>query len=475
MGAIRAAAAAVLMFLGMAASAADCVSGVRLLSTRASVPNLVAGRAAWSGTVLAVTKTNAANRNEIWLGVYDEQMNTLVEDRRLVTNATSINGIVDLIWNGTEFGLFYRTADNLIFQRLTTFGNPAADPVIVNPGRRPRPVDDIDVVWSDALDSWVVARHIGTGPQRGLYVSILDEDGTQTYDTEIAAAPPSNPELEVAVTDTGAIGVFHLTTDEPAMLFTRVFPDDFPDTRTIVAIGGTDVDVVTAGDLFVVTRRADGNIRWFIADSDFQLVRPDGILVAGANAIPLGLAANDTELALTYSVPPAGPSTIPDLHLRRFTIAGALISDTRFAGLDLTASRALSDNAPIWTGTGYLTPAVRETGTRTDSYLLRYCPLLAEIAAPRVVEVGQPVVITGIAEGGVPDYDYDWTITRDPGGSDEGETITRTFGITGTRVVTLVVTDETGESTTATFSIEVVEEIEPPPPPAKPRRRAARK
>jgi hypothetical protein len=43
-GAIRTTAAAVLMLMiGLAASGADCVIGVRLISTRASVPNLVAG------------------------------------------------------------------------------------------------------------------------------------------------------------------------------------------------------------------------------------------------------------------------------------------------------------------------------------------------------------------------------------------------------------------------------------------------
>src|SRR5690349_16910345 len=159
MGAIRTTAAAVLMFVGMAASAADCVTGARLLSTRASVPNLVAGPTAWSGTVLAAAKMEE-NAHAIWVGIYSDNLDTLVADRRVATDASDSTSIIALLWNGSEFGLFYRTDTTIKLQRLSMLGESIGAPVDVNPNRRPRLGDDVEVAWSGALEGWVVARRI---------------------------------------------------------------------------------------------------------------------------------------------------------------------------------------------------------------------------------------------------------------------------------------------------------------------------
>jgi hypothetical protein len=198
MGAIRTTAAAVLMLIGWAASAADCVTGVRLLSTRASVPNLVAGPSAWSGGVLAVAKSEEGNPRAIWVGIYSDGLETLLADRRVATDASDASSIIALLWNGSDFGLFYRTDTVIRLQRLTTTGEPIGAAVAVNPTRKPRLGDDIEVVWSDALDGWVVARHIGSGTQRGIWVTILEQDGVERFDLEIPAAPPADPQLALA-------------------------------------------------------------------------------------------------------------------------------------------------------------------------------------------------------------------------------------------------------------------------------------
>ena len=472
MGAIRLAATAVLITTALAASAADCVTGARLVSTRSSVPNLVVEEAAWSGSVLAVAKREEGNNRAIWLAIYNETFDTLIADRRVVNNAANAESLVDLVWNGTEFGLFYTTADRVQLQRLSLFGESIGEPVTINPSRRPALGDDIDVLWSDALEGWIIARHIGSGLNRGIWLTILNEDGSERSDVEIPAAPQDNPHLAIGVTDTGVIGLFYLTEDDNTLVYTRVLPGKFPASQSI-ANAATDVHVTTVGDLFVVARLTGEGptaaIRWFVIDSDFQFVRPDGVLVAGNSVQPLGLTTAGGELALSYAIPPPGIS--PQLHLRRFTLAGALISDVPFAGTDISAARALASDGPIWTGEAYLTTSVRASSSRLDSYLVRYCPLRAEIAGPRVVVKGTQVTFTAIAVGGAPDYDYDWSVTRDPGGSDEGESIQRTFTATGTRIVTLVVTDETGAEVTTTFTIEVVDRIEVP----KPKRRSVRK
>jgi hypothetical protein len=482
MGAIRATAAAVLILIAAAASAADCVTGVRLLSTRASVPNLVAGPAAWSGSVLAVAKKEEANPNAIWIAVYNDAMETLIADRLIATDASRSMAIIALLWNGTEFGLFYTTDNDIHLQRLSMMGDPIGGPLKINPTRRPRLGDDIEVVWSSALDAWVVARHIGTGPSRGLWVTVVETNGAEQLDIQVPSSPPVNPHLALAVNDTGVIGLFHLTNDSDTLQFTTIKPGAFPHTLNVTS-SGTDVQVAAAGDLFVVTRAKfavpDAEIRWFVVDSDHQLVRPDGVLVDGLDRVPLplGLLNAGSELALAYSYPPPGASATPVYRLLRFTLAGAIISDTPFAGDDLTASRALSSYPPVWTGMAYLNAAVRETTARLDSYLVRYCPLRAEIEAPSIVLVGQPVTLTTLVSGGDAPYKYAWTIARDPGGARTGPTVQRTFSITGSRLITVVVTDDSGATTTATFTLEVVDEIvEPPPPPVKnPRRRGVRK
>ena len=57
--------------------------------------------------------------------------------------------------------------------------------------------------------------------------------------------------------------------------------------------------------------------------------------------------------------------------------------------------------------------------------------------------VNEPVLLIGTASGGTPPYEFEWTISRDPGGPRRQEAILRTFPTTGPRTLTLTVTDET--------------------------------
>jgi hypothetical protein len=394
----------------------------------------------------------------------------------MTAEATTSEGIIALLWNGEELGLFYRTDTVIRLQRLTMLGDPIGEPISVNPTRRPRLGDAIKVVWSSALDAWVIGRHISSGSDRGIWVTTISTTGTEQMDEEIPAVPPIDPQLALAVTDTGTIGIFYLTTDDNTLVLSVIKPGKFPSTHSVSSTG-YDVQATGAGDLFVVTRGVGESptaaIRWFVVDTDHQFVRPDGQLLDGNGGfpVPLSLIYTGEELALTYSLPPGGSSAAPELRLHRFTIAGDFISDTRFTGLDSTSSRALTPFPLVWTGTAYVVAAVRETTTRLDSHLQRYCPLRSEIEAPRIVLAGQPVTFTAVTDGGVPGYSYAWTIVRDPGGSRTGATIERTFTLLGPRLVTMITTDATGATTTSSFTIDVVEEIVEP----FKRRRAIRK
>jgi hypothetical protein len=109
---------------------------------------------------------------------------------------------------------------------------------------------------------------------------------------------------------------------------------------------------------------------------------------------------------------------------------------------------------------------VRETTEGDDTFLLRVCPLRAEIAAPRVFERGKTVTFHGVAEGGVPGYTYTWQwFERE---NSTGPTTDIRFEVPGDYLITLTVTDTTGTQTTTTFTITVFE-------PGKQRRRSVRK
>ena len=95
MGAIRATTAAVLIFAFAAVAAADCVTDARQISSRTAVPNLIAGPSAWSGFGLAVAKSEPADRNAIWIAVYDEMLQTLVPDVQVVDDAADASAIID--------------------------------------------------------------------------------------------------------------------------------------------------------------------------------------------------------------------------------------------------------------------------------------------------------------------------------------------------------------------------------------------
>jgi hypothetical protein len=475
MAAIRAGAAALLIVLSAAAAAADCVSDARVLSTRGNVPNLITGPAAWSGLLLAVAKTEEEAPNEIWLALYGEELETLVGDRRIVTDAGARDGIIDLLWNDLEFNLFYRSATERIhLQRLTPFGEPIGGPIVINPERRARIGDSFEAVWSPALNATVIAHHVRSGSARGIYVTLVDRGGAQRPEERLIAVPTTSTDLEVAVTESGVTGIFFTAEDGEIWLAT-IPPGGFFPTLETTGIDGTDFEVTAQGELFVVTRVAveeveeeeEITIHWFVIDTDHEIVREDEELVEPADGPalhPLSLSSTGDELVLTYE----GPF---GMRLRRFTISGGFLSDGVFAASNSAATDAMSAFAPVWTGTSFIIAPVREISL--TSYLLRYCPLVVEIIAPDIVPVGEPVLLIGTASGGEPPYEFQWTISRDPGGPRRQEAILRTFPTTGPRTLTLTVTDDDGNVTVATKTIEV-SDTPPPPPPPPARRRSVR-
>lgn len=475
MGAIRATTAAVLILAFAAVAAADCVTDARQISSRTAVPNLTAGPSAWSGFGLAVAKTQAGDPDAIWIAIYDEMLQTLVPDVKVADDAADASAIIDLVWNGLEYGLFYRATDAIHLQRLSIGGEPLGPPAEVDPTRLPRFNQDIEVEWSDALNGWALARSITSGSRRGLWVVILERDGSLRSEHFIGSLPEATPFIELAVTESGVIGLFNVTSDGQVLHFTRVVEGNlFPETKTI-APSGENVQVTAAGERFVVTRSVGNDIRWMVIDNNGGTVRADALLVPaeGDVLVPLALEAANGELALTYAH--SASTNELDMRLRRFRIDGTLVSDTHFTASELRARFAFSTHPPQWTGTSWLIAAARNSAASGDSWIARYCPLVVSITGSHTARVGVPLTLSSIVDGGVPEYEYQWSFSRNPGGPSRSASVTRTFTSPGPSIATVVVTDRSGATATSQFLINVTNQPDPEPEPPPKKRRSVRK
>ena len=461
MGAIRKAAAGFLVLIAAAASAQECVTAVRLLSTRASVPNLVAGPSSWSGSTLAVAKTQEGAPGALWLAVYDEALQTVVDDRLVATDARLI---VALLWNGSEHALFYTTlGDAMYMQRLTLSGDPIGERVAVTPGKTVYISDEIDVVWSAALNAYAVGRVISQGQFKGFWLTLLQRNGVQRSDQPAVVNVAARSALDLAVTDSGVVGAF-FNNALGSIVFARA-DGDSPITVRTMARASEFIAVEAHHGLFVVTHAqpfesgTKSEIRWFVVDSSQQIVKADERLVApsGDDVRPVALVSNGDELALAYvDTPRRGQSVDGNYRLLRFALDGTVLSDTLFAAGSIAFGRAQSTYEFVWSGTSYLAATVHAASDRLNSYLLRYCPLRVEILSPlRNVRVGENVFFSGSASGGVPEYQYSWTFPFEIGPK-RGQTQVRAFDRPGTYTVTLEVKDFSGAVTSHTIIVNVI-------------------
>jgi hypothetical protein len=215
-------------------------------------------------------------------------------------------------------------------------------------------------------------------------------------------------------------------------------------------------------------------IEWLILDTDGFETRPKARLLVGTgeDVDALNLLALDHEFAISYLDARDGFDVEEgSLRLRRFNDLGETISDTQFAVADRTRHRAAGENL-LFTGNSYLTVAVRHWEDDEDeTFLVRFCPLKATIEAPRTALRGSTVTFTAVAEGGDPDYEYEWQYSS-PFGVARGKTLQRTFTALGDYEVMLRVEDDSDAVATQSFTITIVD---PPPPPKPPRRRSVRK
>jgi PKD domain len=476
MGALRATATAVLIFTAAAAASAQCLSEARVISTRRSDPNLVSGPSAFGGGVLAVAKSDPTTRR-IFVGTYDEHFNPLTPD--VLAGTDSPDGPLALIWNGVDFGLFYRTraSQRLVLQRISKSGDPIGTPIPVS-SRVFDLREEADVIWSPLHNAYVVATTFEPNASRDVFITLLSREGIVQRDenTHVYAAYEA-AWLNVAVAADGTIGVFYMAADETiVMAHVTAAPGAYVDH---VWTSGRDLHVTAIGNEFYLVKQVQvgdkTELRWLVINSLGQAVEPDRLLVApfGIDIRPLGLTANGEELALSYLDADRGFGVAPGyFRLRRFTTEGTVISDSEFAISDPAQAFAFSEHDFIWTGSSYISPAVLASGRDVDSLLIRHCPLRARITAPSTEVVrNEFVTFTAVAEGGAPGYTYQWN-SGDSSIPFVGPTLRYRYIHNGTYTVTLTVTDQSGVVAVSTFTVKVVEKIEEPEePPVKKKRR----
>jgi hypothetical protein len=472
---IRMAAAAVLILMAAAGTAsAQCVSEVREIYSRTNSSSLVAGPFAWNGDMFAVASRQTSNHS-VWVSFFNEAGDQLLPNVKVPGSEDS--ELIDILWNGLEFGLFYETDDHrLILRRVSTTGELVGPEI--EPLKREDFVigdtDELDLMWSQTHNAYLIARTVNT-PSPRVFLTVIERTGLVRSDEEIAT-PAAESLVRIDVTTSGGvIGIFFEQAGTQHIMLSSTDEDgDFRDPKKVWATVGDDLVIDARANDWVLARtqtQGDGRkaIRWKIVDPLGHDVRQEARLVlgTGVDVKPLSLMARGEEIIITYLDARDGfDMQIGNYRIRRVNTEGDTLSDTYFAATDSGRRRAQTPHDFVWTGNAFVAFVVRNTDAGDDSFLVRLCALKAEIAGPTLVHPGDTATFTAVAEGGVPPYGYTWRAGITDISS--GPTAQVRFDTVGTYTLTLTVTDDTEAIATATFEVTVAK-------PVKPRRRSVRK
>jgi hypothetical protein len=470
----RMAAAAVLMILIAAAgtASAQCVTEVREIFSRSNSTSLVAGPFAWNGDMFAVAARQASN-NAVWVSFFNDAGDQLFPNVKVPSSDDS--ELIDIVWNGLEFGLFYESVDHeLILRRVSTTGEligPEIEPL----GRQDFVLgddDQLDIMWSVADNAYLIARTVNA-PAARVYLTMLERTGIVRSDEQIAPTAPQSL-VRIDVAGNGVIGIFYEQEGTRHIMLAPIVEGELETIRKVWETVGDDLVLDARPNDFVLARtqtQGDGRktIRWKIVDTSGREVRQEARLLigTGVDVAALSLMARGEEIIITYLDSRDGFDTqIGNYRIRRINTDGDTLSDTFFAATDSGRRRAQTPYDFVWTGNAFVAFVVRDTDDGDDSFIVRLCALNAEISGPRVMHPGDTVTFIGTAEGGVPPYDFHWTW----GFFNEafGPAPQIRFDVAGTYVLTLTITDDTGSIATDTFEVIVAQ-------PVVPRRRSVRK
>jgi hypothetical protein len=459
-------AAVLLTILTAAGAAGQCLSDVRQV---VSSDSLKPGPIAWSGRVLAVAGTETVS-TRLFVTTFDVTGQQLSS----VTNIPGTEGAdaIGLVWNGTDFALFYEDSDHqLVFRRIGSDGKLIGTAPIRRWRLTLETDDQTEVLWSPLYQRYLIAR-IARGTRPGVWLSTLESDGDLEYNLRLDDPGEISSPLDIVMTETGTVGVFyqeergdyiHMTVAEPSRVLRRL---------DRVWKLGESFNAVAKGTWFAMVRSVPLNairdaVQWKIFDINGNVIIPETQIAQIAkveDARPLAFISTTEGFALAYLDRGASSSDI-FLRLRRLDLEGGVIADTQFG--PPTRRPAIVVDDLVFTGQTFLTVGAAED--EDDAFFISWCPLRARIEGPRTARPGETVTFTTIAEGGVPRYSYFWDVQFE---TKEGRVTSHTFTQPGTYQVKVSVTDETNARVTEFFTIEVIADV----PGLQPgRRRAVRK
>jgi len=466
--------------LACAAASAQCVSLLQPVSLPVVFPNHEAGPVAWTGSLLGVAKLDSDQfSNAIWFGVYDGNLLQVVNDKLVVP--VSAGGPLALLWNGSDFGLFYETQSNqqLTLQRIDLNGNTIGAPVAIAPGHALGTTQDFDFAWDATGKAYWIARTTRSGFDRGLWLTTVSASGVHYGDDLITFNISDSPHPRLAVADgvrgtliglqsLGGVTWSRVVDGQEEQAFAVVTPGQPVTAVATVAKGATNGVIATDGRFFLLAYESPASggtteIRTTKFDTTGRLVSADSRLVSpsGIDVVPASLVANNTlgEWALLYIDAQFGVlSTFPpDTRLRRIPFdSSAPQSDTLFV-FDQTKRSLQPTGNMLWTGSAYVGAIGRYISRveGSESYLVRHCPLIASIiATPSINNPNQPITFVATTSGGNGPYTYAWTF-GDVSAPAQGPTVSHSYRDVGAYVATVTVRDQTGGVTIARTTVQI--------------------
>ncbi len=460
--------AVVCALLFATSAAAQCVSTLIPVSQPVGFPNHAASSIAWTGSLLGVAKFGADTpAKAIWFGVYDANFTQVRADVKVAD--TSLAGSRFLLWNGSEFALFYQAPNfQITLQRIDTNANPIGGPIAVAPAHPPTPGQEFDVAWDPTRKAYLVLRSVLSGFERGLWLTILGADGSQKSDDVVTFFTTDPVEPRVAVTPSGIVGILwsrFAIDGQQELVFATLVPGQPIASVTSVAKNTSNPLLATDGRLFFAVYTAPGTpgttvLRSAKLDTAGRITTADALLLSGGtDVVGVSLIANTarSEWALLYVSYPIGVQSpqFGETRLRRIPFSGAVSTDSTLTS-DSSKRTLAPRSALVWNGTAYVASVgqILSLAEGSESYLVRHCSFTVTVTAtPAVTVPFAPVTFTTQVSSGVPPYMYSWLFGDLS--SAAGPTVTHTYQHIGTYTVTVTVTDLNGSVVTGTVTVQI--------------------